>query len=357
MATLVFFINLLLLALTIINYFSIRHPRLSTESNVAVDVLIPVRNEEANIIELVNCFKSQIGLPNINFYFLDDASTDNTEALIRGQSADDKRFHLISVPALPRGWIGKTWALQQGFLVACGEITITIDADVRLEKDALIKSVNLLQSSGLTFISPYPKQIAGTLSERLIQPLLQWSWMSTVPLAVAEKSSRTSLVVANGQFFLVKRENLQAINGFQSNAAKVLDDIELARALIKSGAKGAVVNGSAIATTRMYTSFKELRAGYGKSLWQAFGGKVGTALAITFLAITGIYPFLLFIDLHPLGLFALEFVIASRLVAAKIFRGSYLDAFLHPFSSALLIYLILYSCLNKNTAQWKGRKV
>ena len=357
MATAALLLNLVLMAMASLNYFSIRQPRNSAQSQSSIDVLIPVRNEESNIADLVATLKSQVGIPQAKFYFLDDSSTDGTAAAIKLNTDSDSRFTLVSVPELPKGWIGKTWALQQGFQLSDGEILVTIDADVRLEKDALIKSVNLLQDSGLNFISPYPKQIAQTFAERLIQPLLQWSWMSTVPLAIAEKSSRPSLAVANGQFFLVQRKALKEINGFQSNAAKVLDDIELARALIKSGAKGAVVNGSAIATTRMYSSFAELRAGYGKSLWQAFGSKLGAALVIAFIAVTGIYPFILFLNFHPLGLFALEIIIASRLIAAKTSRGSYLDSFLHPFSSALLIYLILYSWRHRDNAQWKGRKV
>jgi hypothetical protein len=31
------------------------------------------------------------------------------------------------------------------------------------------------------------------------------------------------------------------------------------------------------------------------------------------------------------------------------------DAFLHPISSALLIYLIIYSWLMRGQVQWKGR--
>ncbi|CAB4865403.1 unannotated protein [freshwater metagenome] len=357
MAILLFFINVFLLALATLNFFTLRKPTDSTETSLKVDVLIPVRNEAENINELVLSLQAQVGVPRAKFYFIDDSSTDATASIITTMTARDSRFKLISAPELPTGWIGKTWALQQGYFAANGEIVVTIDADVRLEKDALVKSINLLQSSNLNFISPYPKQIAKTFSERLIQPILQWSWMSTVPLVIAERSSRTSLAVANGQFFLAKRESLDLVNGFKSNADKVLDDIELARALIQSGCKGTVVSGSDIATTRMYTSFTELRAGYGKSLWQAFGGKFGTTVAIAFLFFTGIYPFVLFLNFHPLGLFALEAVIAARLISAKASRGSYLDSFLHPFSCALLIYLIFFSWRNRKSAQWKGRTV
>ena len=357
MATIALLLNLILFFLSVLNYFTIRKPKDATEFSGIVDVLIPVRNEEENLEELIATLKAQIGVPQVNFYFIDDSSNDRTASIIKSATRSDERFHLLTAPELPKGWIGKTWALQQGHLVSRGDITITIDADVRLEKDALVKSVNLLQSSGLDFISPYPKQTAITFTERLIQPILQWSWMSTVPLTIAERSARTSLAVANGQFFLVKRERLVQIKGFQSNAAQVLDDIELARALLRSGAKGAVVSGAHIATTRMYATFTDLRAGYAKSLWQAFGGKLGTMVAISFLFLTSIYPFILFLLSSPLGFIALELIIATRLISAKVSRGSYIDALLHPLSSALLIYFILYSWKNKGAAEWKGRKV
>lgn len=357
MATSVFFLNLFLLVLATINFFTLKKPNNVTDSALSIDVIIPVRNEEENIAELVSSLKGQSGIKIINFYFVDDSSSDGTALKIKSTTKGDSRFTLISAPTLPSGWIGKTWALQQGFLASKGEIVVTIDADVRLENDALVRSVNLLQDSGLSFISPYPRQIAKTFAERLIQPILQWSWLSTVPLFIAQRSSRTSLAVANGQFFLVRRESLALIDGFKSNSGKVLDDIELARALIQAGCKGSVVNGSAIATTRMYESFIQLRAGYGKSLWQAFGGKLGTVIAIAFIFLTGIYPLLLLINFNPLGLLALEAVILTRLISARASRGSYVDSFLHPFSSALLIYLIIYSWKNKNLAEWKGRKV
>ena len=357
MATSVLFLNLFLLVLAAINYFTLKNPNNSANCALSIDVFIPVRNEEVNIDGLISSLKSQTGVENARFYFIDDSSTDKTALKIKSATEGDSRFKLISAPPLPAGWIGKTWALQQGFLASQGEIVVTIDADVRLEKQALVKSVNLLQDSELSFISPYPRQIAKTFSERLIQPMLQWSWMSTVPLFIAERSSRTSLAVANGQFFLVRRKSLELINGFKSNSEKVLDDMELARALIQSGCKGTVVNGSAIATTHMYSSFTELRSGYGKSLWQAFGGKLGAVLATGFIFLSGIYPFILFLNFNPLGLFAFEAAIVTRLISARASRGSYVDSFLHPFSSALLIYLIIYSWRNKNAAVWKGRKV
>jgi len=110
---------------------------------------------------------------------------------------------------------------------------VTVDADVRLAPDALSAMDSVLQRTGSDFLSPYPSQSAVTMSERLVQPLLQWTWMTTVPLRLAMRSSRPSLAVANGQFLIVKKSALIAVGGFAAIQSSVLDDIDLVRALIR----------------------------------------------------------------------------------------------------------------------------
>ena len=271
------------------------------------------------------------------------------------QEAQDggAQIKVINAPELPDSWLGKPWALQQGYLQAKGEIVVTLDADVRLTSTAIAQALGMLGDR--SFISPYPRQIARTFSERLIQPLLQWSWMSTVPLRIAEKSARTSLAVANGQFFMVRKSALDQIGGFNAIAAEVLDDMELARALIKSGALGGVADGSTLAQTRMYKNFFEIKAGYGKSLWKAFGSQSGSAAAIAFLFITGIAPVIAWFAGHPLGFFAYQFIVITRALSAARSRGRILDSILHPVSCAVLIYLIIYSWRARGVVAWKGR--
>jgi hypothetical protein len=236
-----------------------------------------------------------------------------------------------------------------------GEIIISIDADVRLTSDAISKAVTLLKNAQLDFLSPYPKQLALSWSERLIQPLLQWSWMSTVILRVAEKSSLASTVVANGQFFVVRKAALDQVGGYDSVRNKVLDDVELARSLVKNGSHGCVANGAAIASTRMYSSWTEIKAGYGKSLHAAFGSVLGSAIAIAFIFLTGIAPLIAGITGSSIGWYAFAAVTLTRAMSAIKVGKSGLDAFLHPISSALLIYLIIYSWTMRGQVQWKGR--
>ena len=353
LTNLVFFASVALLWLAVANFFTIRRPAPAAERSESVTVLIPVRNEEENIADLVLSLQAQQFINKPEIIFINDSSTDDTADKLQEAQDGGAQIKVINAPELPDSWLGKPWALQQGYLQAKGEIVVTLDADVRLTSTAIAQAIAMLGDR--SFISPYPRQIARTFSERLIQPLLQWSWMSTVPLRIAEKSARTSLAVANGQFFMVRKSALDQIGGFNAIAAEVLDDMELARALIKSGALGGVADGSTLAQTRMYKNFFEIKAGYGKSLWKAFGSQSGSAAAIAFLFITGIAPVIAWFAGHPLGFFAYQFIVITRALSAARARGRILDSILHPVSCAVLIYLIIYSWRARGVVAWKGR--
>jgi cellulose synthase/poly-beta-1,6-N-acetylglucosamine synthase-like glycosyltransferase len=247
--------------------------------------------------------------------------------------------------------------LQQLFEASDEQVLVSIDADVRLTNDAINKAVTLLHGARLDFVSPYPRQIANTFAERLIQPLLQWSWLTTVPLRYAESSGQKSMAVANGQFFVVRRSALASIGGYQLVKHSVIDDVFLARELIASGSSGTVVNGSDIAETRMYASWGEIKAGYGKSLNKAFGSVVGAIFVITFLFATSIAPLILGLTGNPYGWLGFVAIVGTRVLSAIKSRGSVLASVLHPISIAALIYLIVYSYLVRKTVMWKGRTI
>ena len=349
--------SILIFAISLINFHTIRIPQRDEEVKKAVTVLAPMRNEAENVPEFISALSTQMGVKSLKFIVINDGSTDKTAQLLNTVIGSDSRFTVIDSPTQREGWLGKVSALQSGFEVATSDYIITLDADVRLEPNAIMRAITQLERLKLDFISPYPRQIAQTFPEKLIQPLLHWSWMSTIVLRLAEKFPRRSTAVANGQFFVVRKSALDAIGGFSTVSNQILDDIELARSLIASGYKGVVTEGSGIASTRMYASFDEIRQGYGKSLWKAFGGPLGSLIAIAFLFLTGVLPVLLILNGYLTGWFIYLYIAFSREISAIRSRGNPLYAFLHPLSSALLIYLIIYSWRKRGSIQWKGRTV
>jgi glycosyltransferase involved in cell wall biosynthesis len=347
----------LALVITILNVFSIITPRTGGQINQRISVLVPLRNEEENAAGIVETLAAQENLVDVEFLILNDNSTDKTLELITATARGDSRFKIMQGSALPQGWLGKPWALEQISQSARGEVLICIDADVRLSKTAIAAAINSMHEHSLDFFSPYPSQVARTFGERMIQPLLQWSWLSSVPLAFAKRSSNPSFAVANGQFFAVTKAALQQSGGYTSIKSEVLDDMQMARVLLRNKFKGTVGNGALIAQCHMYSSWSELRNGYAKSLWKGFGGVFGSIIAIALLLLTGIIPIISAAMGSPFGWFAFVAVLISRLISAKITRANLFDSLLHPISSALLIYLIIYSWLMRGRIQWKGRTV
>ena len=82
---------------------------------------------------------------------------------------------------------------------------------------------------------------------------------------------------------------------------------------------------------------------------------MGAALAIAFIAATGIAPLALALTGDTNGWIALFFIFITRFISALRSRGSVSTALLHPVSSAILIYLIIYSFRYRGRIQWKGR--
>ena len=357
MAQILLSLSILIFAISLFNFLTIRIPKRDEEVKKAVTVIAPMRNEAENVPEFISALSAQMGVKNLKVIVINDGSTDRTAELLHTVIGSDLRFTVIDSPSQRDGWLGKVCALQSGYEVSTSDYIITLDADVRLEPNAIMRAITQLERLKLDFISPYPRQIAQTFPEKLIQPLLHWSWMSTIVLRLAEKFPRRSTAVANGQFFVVRSSALAKIDGFTSVSNHILDDIELARSLIAAGYKGVVTEGSSIASTRMYASFDEIKQGYGKSLWKAFGGPLGSIIAISFIFLTGILPVLLILNGNVIGWFIYLYITFSREISAIRSRGNPLYAFLHPLSSALLIYLIIYSWRKRGSIQWKGRTV
>ena len=353
-----FLLNTLLLLITLINFALLRRPTKARTINERVAILLPVRNEAENIERILNELLAQVNLKDFQIIVINDNSEDKTAAI--ASDFKSPQITLLNAPAPQPGWIGKVSALDFGLnrlSNANSEYIISIDADVSFKADAISRAIATAQDLNLDFLSPYPRQIAVTWTERLIQPLLQWSWMSTVLLRGAEKIPMKSTVICNGQFLVMKTQSLIKSGGFAAVSQYVLDDIELGRAFVRAGFRGVVIDGSELAATRMYSSFSEIKAGYGKSLHRAFGGVICALFVTLFMALSAIIPMLYSLSGNILALAALIAVVATRMLSAYSSSSRIRDCFLHPISALLFLYLLYYSWSHRSQVQWKGRTI
>ena len=328
-----------------------------------VGVLLPLRDEAHRVEPALRALIRALDQcrPDTTLTVLDDESTDGTADLVRRVAGQDPRVTLVAGTPRPPGWLGKPWACAQLAEVAIDStVLVFVDADVVVEPHAIAACVQQLRETGLSLVSPYPRQRAVTPAERLIQPLLQWSWLTTLPLRIAERSPRPSLAAANGQLLAVDAAAYRAAGGHAAVRAEVLDDLALLRAVKAAGGTGGVTDGTHLATCRMYDDWASLREGYTKSLWSAFGSPPASAAAMGGLSLVYGWPFVAALGGSPVGAIGYAAGVLGRVMVARRTGGQVLpDSLAHPVSIGLLAWLTAQSWRGRRrrTLTWKGRQL
>lgn len=326
-----------------------------------VSVLLPARDEAGRIGACLTAVLASTDVPHLEVIVHDDASRDETGVITARIAATDPRVVLQHGEGPPPGWLGKPSACARAAAAATGDVLVFVDADVTLAPDAVARTVALLRDARLDLVCPYPRQEAVGALERLVQPLLQWSFLALLPLRLAERSRRGSLSAANGQLLCVDAAAYRRAGGHAAVRAEVLEDIALLRAVKRAGGRGVVADGTDLAVTRMYRSAAELRDGYAKSLWAAGGGRpAASAAQLGLLGWLFVLPALAALRGSRVGLAGYLAGVAGRLVTAGATRGrGWPDAAAHPLSVGALAWLTGLSWWRhrRGTLRWKDRPV
>ena len=92
-----------------------------------ISIVIPIFNEEENIIKLSNSITSALSKFDYEVIFINDGSTDNSEIKINEIIKKFNNFKLINL----RRNYGQTAAMQAGFDNAIGKVIIPMDGDLQ----------------------------------------------------------------------------------------------------------------------------------------------------------------------------------------------------------------------------------
>ena len=333
----------------------------------SIAVHIPARNEADALGDALASVQQQRGVPQTTIHVLDDGSSDGTAEIAERAAADDPRVRVTRAPdeAPPPGWLGKNFACARlAESTPDASVLVFMDADVVLQPDALNALVHHLRSESADLVAPYPRQDAVTWLERLVQPLLAWSWMTTVPLGVAHHRQWASMSVANGQLLVFDARAYRQSGGHAAVRGDVIEDVALMRVARRAGHRALTVDGSHIASCRMYGCATDLIDGYTKSAWAAFSGITGS-IAVNGLLL-GIYvvPVIGAVfgrgSTRTWGLAGYVAGVGGRVVVAQgTGERTFPDALAHPAS------ILAFTAINgvswwrhlRGTTQWKGRRL
>ncbi|MBY6408745.1 glycosyltransferase [Rhodococcoides corynebacterioides] len=240
-----------------------------------VTVCIPARDEAERLPDLLADLLAQRTAASLTVLVLDDDSTDGTADVARSTAAGDPRVRVATRRSDGADGVGKSMTCidlgQRALEETDPTVVVFVDADVRLTPDALDAAVSCLRALDTTFLSPWPGQVAVTAAERLVQPLLSWSWSVSLYVRGANRGRRPSMGVANGQFLVMDAAAYRAVGGHRVTRGAVADDLTLVREFRRRGFPTAVGYGGRVATCRMYDDAAQVWAGHGKWLWSQFG--------------------------------------------------------------------------------------
>src|SRR5205823_3198590 len=164
---------------------------------------------------------------------------------------------------LPEGWTGKCNALHRGAAGADGQWLLFVDSDVVLKLDALSRCMSLAIARGYDAISLLTAIECHTFWERLLAPLAAGTW-SVMNLVSLTNNDNHKTALANGQFFLIKREAYAAVGGHAAVRQEPAEDVQLMRLMKSAGYKVRFLMGTHLAATRMHATLAQIIRGWAR---------------------------------------------------------------------------------------------
>jgi 4,4'-diaponeurosporenoate glycosyltransferase len=328
----------------------------------AVSVIIPSRNEEKTLPNLIRSLQYQLSSKD-EMIVVDDHSEDGTKYVAKKNGAK-----VVESEPTPEGWIGKTWACFQGARVSSGEILIFLDADTVLEKDGLNNLIETyLEKDGVLSTQPYHRmhdlyeQLSAFFNIIIMAAIGSFTILGNhiKPIGLFGP-----VVVMNRQYYLDS-------GGHEKVKGEILEDVAWGSALQKKGMEVHCLGGKGTISFRMYPNgIKDLINGWSKGF--AFG-TVKTSIPVLILIIAWISGSIG--TVRSLS----EAVAAANSVQTALWGGLYLlyaaqiywmlmrignfkfyTALFYPIPLIFFIVIFVYSLVRiflGRSVTWKGREI
>ena len=338
-----------------------------TQESVVLSVVVPARNEEANLGACLTSLVAQsepgwkLG-EHWELLVVDDGSTDRTAAIARGFDG----VGLLEAKARPKGWTGKAHACETGAGAAKGRWLLFTDANTVHHESSGSRSVVEAERYEAGMLSYSSRQVAPGLLQRVLMPLV-FSELATAysPAQVSNPAKRIGF--ASGRFLLVRADAYRCIGGHAAVASSLVEDVDLAFLAKRSKVRLRFRYAPEMVETRGDTSFG--------GMWQGWTRKLALLINnVLALAVWRLLDFGMVWGLPLLGLFYstpywwvhLAFWLFWLRTLVRVYRRAarsnfatgdvLLSVFLGLPLFAALAYSSWYTTKVLKRVSWKGRE-
>lgn len=198
------------------------------ENYPKVSIIVPAYNEEVNIVSSLYNLQKQT-YPNFEIIFVDDGSKDKTFSLVQEEFKDNPKLKIFTKT---NG--GKATALNFGIAKSDAEYIVCIDADTKLQQDAVSYLI-------AKFLNAKPEENLGAVAGNVkvgnrINWLTKWQSIEYITsqnfdrLAYANINAITVIPGAIGAF---KKEILEKLGGYSSDT--LAEDCDLTVRILREG--------------------------------------------------------------------------------------------------------------------------
>jgi len=209
--------------------WSVTKSRASFPDEPLISILIPVRNEQQNILRCLSSIdRLEYSKEKIEVLIGDDSSTDKTVDMIRSESFERLNIKIFRIPQ-NNLLLAKSRVLDYLFNKARGEYCFILDADM---------SVSPRWPASL--LSQFSKNVAlvngvtGIGERDFFASLQNWDWLFSQML-IKIFSSLGKPITALGNNMGVRRSAYFKIGGFRNLPPAIIEDQMLLTAFIKEG--------------------------------------------------------------------------------------------------------------------------
>lgn len=355
-----------------------KSPRLEAQSSPPgsgkVSILVPAKNEEANIQACVESLLAQ-DYPDFELIVINDNSTDRTRDILLSLGAKPadqtlpkaQKLRYVDSPPAPAGWTGKNHALACGVPFASGDWLLFTDADTQHKPQALSASLAFMEKRGLVLLTLVPRCLAHGFWEILVQPVAMAMMGLWFPIEkINNPASR--VYFGNGQYLFMHRRAYEAAGGHTAVKGEFLEDFALFKKTKQAALPCAVAVGTDFFGTRMYDTFIRMWRGWRRIYLHAFerqtfplaarsaGLVLFSVIPFAFLAAAVFCPGFQSREALILAGIAAVITVATSWKAYEVIGASRKYAWLHPLAALILAAILADAArmaLTKSQTKWR----
>jgi glycosyltransferase involved in cell wall biosynthesis len=316
------------------------------EKQIPVAVIIAVRNEEEDLEKALQSV-CNINYQNYRVIVINDRSSDRTAEILQDFEVNYPHLNVVTINILPDKWLGKNYALYQGYLNSTEEWLLFTDADIVFHPDAISKALGYAVRNQFDHITILPEVVSrSTLLNSVFATFCIMLMIHMKPWAVKNPKSKASAGI--GAFNLIKRDAYEKMGTHAKIKLRPDDDLQLGLKLKSAGLRQDVLAGNKYICLEWYKNLQQFSNGLLKNSFAIADYKLSAAITNVLsilIAVALPMPVMFIFGTLYIRLMAFIVLLFHIIYMAFVPPNKWWYAFMIPFAAFFMAYAFLRAAI------------